>query len=440
MAVHRLLSYLSHQNKSALPADLTDTRMLIENKHRCVLIVWISLLLIASCQPNQPGGQSPFESSSTDESLLLTDMRGIQVALPREINRVVTISDGFIAGVMSYLGEVDKIVGLGSRCVQMNFSYDYTGAAGEDYRYENGMNTVLFLHPRLQDLPLIAASNLALNVEALAGLRPDVVILRAGSCTFGSLEDENTQKTIHTLEAIGIPLVVLKGPPCYDEPTLDFISEEIRLIGRLFDQEERAGELAGFLEEQAQQIKMRTRDIPEAGKKRVLMLGLSPRVRASGGAGNTKGEDTIESFFLEDYANARNAYEGMGGRASYVVLSAEQIYALNPDVILLPTSSGYHPPRELYTAPYFENLQRLRAVKDKKVFALPWTPCNCAKRIEYPIEMMIMAKAAYPEKFADIKVHEWVLEFYRQTFGVDAATARRLRSAQWLDWTVEQDF
>jgi len=53
---------------------------------------------------------------------------------------------------------------------------------------------------------------------------------------------------------------------------------------------------------------------------------------------------------------------------------------------------------------------------------------------------MIIAKAAYPEQFSDIKVHEWVLEFYQNVYGVDEETAIGLRSAQWLDWMVEEDF
>lgn len=397
-----------------------------------VLSVWL-----LACQP---GNQENRSGRGAVEQRVVTDMRGVEAPVPAQIERVVAVSDGFIAGVMSYLGEEQKLVGLGSRCVQTQFSYEYTSAEGVYYRYDNGMNPVLFLHPELKELPLVAASNLALNYETLAGLRPDVVILRAGSCTFGSLEDENTQKTIRTIEAIGIPLVVLKGPPCFDQPTLAYLSEEILLIGRLFGKEERARQLAAYLEEEARQIRERTRTIAEEDQKRVLLLGLSPRVRAAGGAGNTKGTDTIESYFLKSFANASNAYDGPGGRANYAILSAEQIYALDPDVILLPTSSGYHPTRELYSAPYFKNLQALRAVKEKNVYALPWTPCNCAKRIEYPIELMIMAKAAYPERFSDLRVHEWALGFYQRIYGVEEAVAREIRSVQWLDWMEEEGF
>lgn len=411
------------------------------NRKRTILLLFFIILQIFACKQSDGGGISATGEKNRHKDLqIISDMRGKEILTPQTIDRVVTLSDGFIEGIMYYLGEVDKIAGLGSRCLQSTFNYEYANNDGEIYRYENGMNPVSFLVPKLKDLPLIAASNVALNYETLASLRPDVVILRAGSCTFGSLDDENTQKTIRTIEAMGLPLLVLKGPPCYDQPTLNFITEEIQVIGRLFGKEKKAQQLAEYLEEEARKISERTQDLSEEEKKRVLLLGLSPRVRASGGAGNTKGKDTIESFFIEEFAHAKNAYEGMGGRASYVVLSAEQIYALDPDIILLPTSSGYHPATELYSAPYFKNLHALRAVKEQKVYALPWTPCNCAKRMEYPAEMMIMAKAAYPDRFADIKVHEWVLTFYQKIYGVEPAIAQQIRSIQWLDWMVEQNF
>ena len=149
------------------------------------------------------------------------------------------------------------------------------------------------------------------------------------------------------------------------------------------------------------------------------------------------GLDTIESYFIEDIANAKNAYDGMG---AFVVVSTEHILKMDPDVIVLPTAQGYHPASELYTAPYYQNLQELTAVKNGRVYALPWTPYNWAKRLEYPIEAMIIAKAAYPELFTDITVHEWVLEFYQNVYGVDEETAVGLRSAQWLDWMVDEDF
>lgn len=372
-------------------------------------------------------------------SRTITDMRGRKVEIPSQINRVVTLDDGFVAGIMTILGQADKIVGLGSQCPQKAYTYNFESVEGEGYTYADGMNPVRYLNPRFADLPLLTSYGQATNYETLAGLEPDVVTLEVGSC----YADDNTgdpevlNRKIKTIESLGIPLVILEAP-VYDHPDLSQLTEEIRLVGQVFGQEEKALEVAHYLEDIVEMIAGRTAKIVEADKPEVLMLGLSPNARKAGGAGNVWGIDTIESFFLEKIVHAKNAYEGTG--SFNITLSAEQVLAINPDVIILPTSYGYHPPSELYTAPYYQNLQELEAVKNQRVVSLPWTPCNCSKRIEYPIEVMIMAKASYPHLFEDIKINQWVLGFYRDVYGVDEETAEGLRTAQWLDWTVEEDW
>lgn len=396
----------------------------------CVLLAW--------CGSCRPVDSDATQTAARAAYSTIVDMRGVEVKVPATIRRVISIDDGFTAGVMAYLGEIEKMAGLGSSCIQRNFDYEFETVSGEKYTYKNGRNPIGILHPFLQKLPLVASSNTAVNYEMMAQLQPDVVILRAGSCTFGCLEEEKTTQALNRIGMLGIPVVVLNSNNCYTDHKPEKISQEIKLLGQLFGKMEQAERLAAFLEEKANAIQKQTE--AAAHRPRVLLLGLSSKARSGGAAASTKGSDTMESYLLESYAHARNAYRGVGGRSSSLILSAEQILAINPDVILLPTASGYHPPRELYEAPYFQNLRSLNAVQNRRVYALPWMPCNCAKRLEYPIELLIMAKAAHPELFADWKAHRWVLEFYRDLYGVDEATARKLRSAQWLDWMAEEDF
>ena len=366
----------------------------------------------------------------------VTDMRGRAVELPATIERVVAIDDGFVEGLLYRFGMQDRIVGLGGTWVQ-DYTYPFEGAGGATYEYRNGTNPVSYLIPGLADLPVLVETGTAINYETLASLDPDVVILREGAWAFSAGSDEALGKTIATIDSLGIPLVILVGPPFQESPTIGHIGEEIRLVGEVFSREKDADALASYLDDRIKEIRRRTADIPENEKPRMMQLGLSPRARQGGGAGMAWGGDTIESYFIEEIANAKNAYRGTG---AFVVVSTEQILALDPDVIVLPTAQGYHPASELYTAPYYRNLQELTAVKNHRVYALPWTPFNWAKRLEYPIEAMVIAKAAYPDRFADIQVHEWVLDFYQNVYGVDHATAEELRSAQWLDWMVEAEF
>jgi len=402
------------------------------------MVLFIGAILCAGC--TQQAAQSEKTIGQTADTATpgfktVVDSRGVAVKIPTDIKRVVTISDGLVEGSMIRFGVQDTIVGVGSSCIQRNFTYDFPSVKGKNVTYVRGMNPVLYLYPKLGNITRIGESSVAINYETLAGLNPDVVILRLGDCTLRYPDDENVKKTISTIESLNIPLVVTYGPNAYKTATVSGITDEIRILGEVFGKETEAKKMSDYLEGQVNMIKQRTRDIPDAQKPSVLILGLSPTARSAGGAGQVFGRGTIESFFIEDLVNAKNSYNEES--ATFKTLSAEQILANNPDKIVLCTANGYHPPMELYDAPYYQNLQELTAVKNKQVSALPWTPCNCGKRLEYPIDVMVIAKTAYPDKFSDIVLSEWLLEFYENLYGVDEATAKELRSVQWMDWTVE---
>ena len=401
-------------------------------------VILIALLLSAGCVGSADTGQS--QSSADSGYRTVVDMRGKEVQIPIHIERVVTIDDGLVEGVMTFLGESDKIVGLGSSSLQRTHEYTFPSISSEDYTYKNGMNTVRYLNPGFADLTLVQESSAGINYETLASLDPDVVIIRRGSCVASwGLNDEGLNKNIDIIEKLGLPTVVVNAPPCYSDPDLSTISEEIRIIGQIFGKEKVAEETAAYIDRCVTMIKGRTSNVPESEKPRLLALGLSPTSRNAGGAGNVRGA-TI-AYYIEEIANAANAYTVARYDSDTGLVNTEQVLALDPDVVILPTSSGYHPPSELYSAPYYQNLQELTAVKNRHVYALPWTPSNCdASRLEYPIDIMIIAKAAYPDRFDDIKVNEWVLEYYQNVYRVDEATAKELRSVQWLDWMVEENF
>lgn len=366
----------------------------------------------------------------------VVDSRGVSVEVPIGIERVVTISGGLVEGVMTSLDEQDKIVGLGHRALRMKFNYTYETIDGDTYSYKNGMNPVTYLNPKMTKLPLFADTN-GINYESLAGLEPDLVIIRCGCGVLKYPDDENTQKTIDTIESLDIPVVVLYAPGFADELDTETISNEIRIIGQIFGKDQEAEELCHYLENQVDLVTERTNDIPDDEKQQVLILGLSSIARDNGGAGNVMGTDTMESYFIEEVVNAKNAYQEKGW---LTMISVEHILALNPDVIVLCTSYGYHPPNELYSSTYYQNIQELDAIKNERVSVLPWTPSNGAKRLEYPIDVMVIAKASYPELFEDFDIGEWLLDFYQNVYNVDRETAKELRSAQWMDWVLEEDY
>ena len=405
---------------------------------RTIAPALLCLALLVGCR--EPGRRQSFDARSEaarSDRRTVVDMRGVRVTLPLDITRVATIDDGFVESVMGRLGVIRKLVATGSWSLKRSYDYRYPTADGRGRAYQRGMSTAVYLHPWLTSLPSVGSEESdAINYEALAQSAPDVVILRVGDCTVGTTKDV-VVRTTATIESLGIPLIVLLAPSSVASADLASMREEMGVLGGVFGKEREALALADELRSTEALVRERTRDVPDAGRPTALYLGLSAGARQAGGAGLVWGTDTAESHMLEQLVGARNAYRGRGFQ---VRLSAEHLLALDPDVIFLPTAAGYHPPRELYEAPYYRFLRDLKAVRNRRVHALPWSPMNCARRVEYPIDLMIMAKGAYPDRFRDILVHSWVLDFYKRTYRVDDDVAVGLRSAQWLDWTVEEGF
>ena len=397
------------------------------------LLLVALLVLSAGCVGAGQGGTVPEPGPDDTGYRTVVDSRGVTVQVPEKIERVVTVSDGMVEGVMYRLGVEDTIVGVGSKCLQCVYNFTWPSVTGTPIVYEDGMNTAAYLNPNLMDLPLIGLSGQAINYESLAALNPDLVIIRLGDCTL-RYDDENVQKTINTIESLGIPLIVLKSTHFTESADVSTLRDEIRIIGSAFGKETEASRMSAYLEEKIAFVTSRTQGIPDSDKPTVLVFGLSPTARKTGGAGVVYGLDTIEAHFIEDLVSAKNAYRD---EAYFRTVSTEQALEINPDVIVLSTSYGFHPPEELYTAPYYQNIQELKAVKEKRVYSMPYTPCNCDKRLEYPLEVLIIAKAAYPNRFHDVDLAEWTTDFYMGLYGVDRQTAENLLEKQWLGWMLE---
>jgi iron complex transport system substrate-binding protein len=375
-----------------------------------------------------------FAEGHVNADRTVVDSRGVEVTLPNQIDRVATVSDGLVEGVMTVFGVEDRLVGIGSRALRKVWSYRFDGVDGETFSYTQGMHPLRVLNPWFADLPLFAEGP-AINYESLLSLQPDLVILRMGACNLPAADDR-IRMILDTLDSLGLPTVVLHGPYFSGHADLSGINEEIRILGRVFGKPEQAESIIEFVREKVQTVEKRTKNIPSEKRPEVMVLGLSPAAREKGAAGQVFGKDTIESYFIEEIVRAKNAFQSRG---HFKLINTEHLLAINPDVIILCTAAGYHPPRELYEASYYQHLRRLKAVKQKRVMALPWSPWNCEKRLEYPIDIMVIAKAAYPERFNDIDLASWLLDFYQGLYGVDRETAEKLRSAQWMDWTFSEE-
>ncbi len=380
----------------------------------------------------------PSYSNGVDKDFyIVKDMRGIDVRIPQDLKRIATIDDGLIESVMTYLGVVDKVISIGSWSMKRRYKYESYSSDEDNPIYLYGLNTALTLTPNLEELPCFnSPQGNIINYETLVKSQPELVILRVGDCTVRGGNQEHIDKTITTIEKLGLPLFVLYSPSYLKSNGTKSLKEEVYALGRVFNKSKESEELYKYLLSIEEMVRDRTKSVEVKDKSKVMYLGLSSSAISDGGVGLVSG-DVADTYIIEDIVNAENVYNGSTAR---VLFSAEQIYSIDPEVIILFTSNGFHTRDKLYNKKDYKKLSKLKAIKNKRVYSLAFNPMYCSIRLEYPIDMLIVAKASYPELFKDIKVNELILDFYKRVYSVDEITAKKLRSNQILDWTVVDDF
>ena len=356
----------------------------------------------------------------------IVDMTDRTVTLYRPPEIIVPMSQGLIDQTMVAFGIEDRIVGYSSCGKIMDCDTSgYLAINDTTDPYKGSWHIGSIIYPKVIELPWVGKIDAGINYESVATLCPDLVIIRVTCCQ----SEENVERTAKVIESLGIPVVIIKDPRNYDKPGEGIIYEEIKVLGVVFGKQKEAQKLINYLDGWIVFIRERTKDIPEDEKPRVLYFGAAKGDREKGGVGNVRGVDTCESVFLENIVNAKNAYRGTGR----VIMSAEQVLALNPDVIVLPTSSGFHPPRELYEGEAFENIREVKAIKERRVGSLPAVGCR-SERLDFAMTLMIEAKIIYPERFEDVDLNEFVDEYYKNVFGVSDDQVEKLKLTQRLRW------
>ena len=82
----------------------------------------------------------------------------------------------------------------------------------------------------------------------------------------------------------------------------------------------------------------------------------------------------------------------------------------------------------MYNEQRFEKIQELKALQERQVHSLAATPCK-DERLEFPINLMIEAKAVYPDRFEDIDLEEWTRDYFKDLYGVDDEKANELMNS-----------
>ena len=358
-------------------------------KHRQLLALFICLVmsvsLLTGYSETKAATEEPTQSAKQDatqetaETREITDMAGRKVTVPTAENIESVFSAGPVAAIFLYMVAPDKLLG---------------------WNYElNDVEKSIILD-KYQDLPNFGMGD-AVNYEAVIAANPTIAI------NSGKINDAMVSDCDALSESLGIPVVAVDNE-------LNNSAEAFRFMGELLGVEDHAEELAQYAEQVFTDINALS-DIPEEKKVSVYF-------------GN--GEDSLETAprgsqhaQILDVINAVNVADLELGDGSRVQISAEQLLAWDPDVIVVngepkADKSGNSAAEDILSNPDYASL---KAVQDQKVYGTPNAPFSWVDRPAGPnrlIGMRWFSALIYPE-YIKCDINEEIHKFFDLFYHVD---------------------
>lgn len=185
----------------------------------------------------------------------------------------------------------------------------------------------------------------AFNLEACLATEPDLVIL-----------PKKQKDTAKILSEMGIPAIVV-NPESHEQ-----ILEMFEMFGKVFGKEKEAQKLISYYKGKLDFVEKKVADAKN--RPVVYMCG-------TGSYLTTAPKDMYQGSLIES-AGGRNAGDVLKG-SSWTEISYEQLIAMNPDIIVIPTNSNANgsPDYSIENILSDSQLKGITAVKNKAVYQMP---------------------------------------------------------------------
>ncbi len=314
------------------------------------------------------------EESASEDKIVIEDQLGKTIELDGIPQRVATTIMPFPYIFYAVVGNNDNLVGCNPSSM---------------IAYEN--SALKYMYPELKnaDTSFVDIS-FVVNVEELLKLNPDVVF------QWNYMDDE-----IAKMEEAGIKVVALQYG------TLDDLETWIRIIGKMFQKEDRAEELITYFNENVDEVTEKISTLSEDDYSNILILSDNLKVTGTGFA----------NYWVEK-SGAINPAKDLSGEALNV--NMEQIYEWNPSIIYIGNFTELQPSDLIDNKLEGQDWSVVDAVQNKQVYKIPiggyrWDPPG----IETPLMVKWLAKIQHPELFEDMDMYEEVSKFYKDVYNFE---------------------
>ena len=379
-------------------------------KWTALLLTVLMVLGLSACQKPE----TPTDKSTEAQTTTAADITGTpapaetttaapETDAPTEpVPQEVTIEDMIGREVTVVPGSYKKVVCIGAGALRI---YSYIGDVSLLAGVEDIDNTALSERPKMFDavarpyvlvygeafktLPSCGVGGpqaQAAEAEKILSCEPDIVIS----------EYEDTDKENALQEQLGVPVITLKSGP--QGVFGDEFKGSMKLLGQIFSEEEKAETLIAFVEKEAEEISKRTADIKDEDKPSVYICGL-------GNWGTTNHLMTAQNYISFKVANIKNAVTDLASPGIQAI-EEEKFAAIGENIdIMIMDAAAVKNIKPLYQADK-TMFNTCKAWLDGEVYL---EMAYNAYYTNYEIALIntwFIAKAVYPDHFADIDLTE----------------------------------
>ena len=323
---------------------------------------------------------------SAGGTVTITDHADREVTVPEDPERVVILDILPLPSVLTvFLGSAETILAM--QPASMNAA-------------KNGILSELF--PEVLDVRTDIMSGDNVNIEALMALDPQIVFYNAAN-----------KALCEQLENAGLTAVGV-SPTKWQYDCIETYDQWISLLSQIYPSVEIGTDVSDFSNAMYEQIQEKVADIPDEERKHVLFL-----FQYDDNTMITSGSSFFGQWWC-DAAGALNVANEVEADNSNASITMEQVYAWDPDVIIITNFTQTQPEDLYHNAIGDDDWSTITAVMDHQVYKMPlgsyrtYTP-----GVDTPMTLEWLAVTLYPELFPEFDLTLDVRDYYKDLYGVE---------------------